>query len=212
MKFIQPLLDAGTARRRIEHQRFKHLRRWLGLPFRWLAWTYLNEGRKSEPARFLRPLPYLEIAWFPYYLVTMEAVVKSSPQDVTTMVGALDGRVTLIRVTDLKFAAQVDAEPFPPKLSEAEAVERARNFLLSALLRSPQWAAKTTLGQVRRVDLVHYPFWVYYFERRPGRLDVRILDAVTGQRVGAGVKGVFLEAVVTSTRSETCPKSPQRHA
>lgn len=44
-----------------------------------------------------------------------------------------------------------------------------------------------------------HPYWVYYVPRSGDRLDVRLLDAVTGRPVATGLKLAFLDALLRAT-------------
>ena len=102
----------------------------------------------------------------------------------------------MVDLSSLTIESQEDVEHFSPTLDEAGAVEAARSGLITAVLRSPGWSAKPRVGSLRSVELLQYPFWVYYFERRRGLLDAKLLDAVTGRPTGGKVKDAMMAAFV----------------
>ena len=198
MKCIRPAVDEATARRRLERTRFKFLRRCLRqcLHFALLPMHASRNRALDIPVR--RPLPYMETVWMPYFRVTLETLAKGNSQPVDTLVGGRDGVFALTDLAGMTIEQQTDREHFSPTLNETEAADVARTGLVSAILRSPGWRAKPTIGRTQAVELLQYPFWVYYFERRWGRLDVKVLDAVTGKPSGGKVKASILAAFVNA--------------
>ncbi len=141
----------------------------------------------------------MDVVWLPYYRVTIESVAKGQSRQIDTLVGGHDGSFAVMDLAGLTLEPQPQAEHFDPTLDEAEADQIARSGLVAAILRSPGWASKPTVGDTHRVELIQYPFWVYTFERRRGRLDIKVLDAVTGNLPGPKVKGSILEAFVSAS-------------
>jgi hypothetical protein len=45
------------------------------------------------------------------------------------------------------------------------------------------------------VEIVQHPFWAYYFRRLGGKLDVKLLDAVTGSLAGPKGKVALIAAL-----------------
>ncbi len=91
------------------------------------------------------------------------------------------------------------AADFVFKIDRGQAVEIARTQLTTAILRGSGWGSAPRLGDVLESDVVGYPFWVYYFERRRGRLDIKLLDAVTGRSPGPKTKATLLQAFVETS-------------
>ena len=92
----------------------------------------------------------------------------------------------------------IEGETFPPKLDEQDAARIARKQLLATIMRQRSNREKPAPEQVLGVDLIHWPIWVYYYERRPGRLDIRVLDAVTGSKPGPRLKTAVLAAFTSA--------------
>jgi len=162
-------------------------------------------GRKSRSpsaaARTARPLPYLETVWLPHYHVRIETVLKGACSDVDTLVGGHEGGFAVMDLADVPDLVDVDELAFRPAIDEAKAIEIARTGLMTALMRSPGWRARPTVGPVRHIELLQYPFWVYYYQRRRSRLDIKVLDAVTGQMPGPKLKCAILTAFVDATET-----------
>lgn len=143
----------------------------------------------------------MEVVWLPCYWMKIEATQKGTSGPVDVLIGGCDGQFTLADLSGVAFESPPDAEPFPPVLDDARADQIARTGLVTAILRSPGWRAKPTLGQTLQVELLQYPFWVYTFERRRRRLDIKVLDAVTGSLPGPKTKASILRAFVDARRS-----------
>lgn len=116
------------------------------------------------------------------------------------LVGGLSGVATLHEPGSLAFEDAVPRERFEPAISEAEARAIARETLFRAVLYGRK---RSGIPFDEPVDtaLVHYPYWVYYYRRR-NRIDIRLLDAVTGQRPGHKIKLGIVEAFQHSSAGE----------
>jgi hypothetical protein len=145
-----------------------------------------------------RRLPYLEIVWLPHYRVTFETVRADQRSTVDTLIGGHDRQVTICDFNGVLWDSEAAHETFDPELRETEAPELARRGLLAALLRGR--GPKPSIGKMLNLQLVHYPYWAYYYERRGGLLDVKMLDAVTGSPAGPKTKVAFLAALVKATQ------------
>jgi hypothetical protein len=201
VRFIQPTVDQDAARQRFEHQRFKRLRQALSAGLRYLSPANLLTDRSARVVESHRPLPYMEVVWLPYYHLCIETVAKGASRPVDVLVSSHDGQFAMMDLSGLTFASLDDAEHFDPIMSQDDAVEIARTSLVAAILRSPGWGTKPKIGQTLHVELVQYPFWTYTFERRRGRLDIRVLDAITGKLPGPKTKGTILQAFVAAKRA-----------
>ncbi len=179
--FIKPSISSDDAGRRIERRWWHRFRCWKVTP--------------AEPGA----LPRLELVCLPHYLVTVEVISTGKRREVVTTVEAYAGTFGLFD-DRLPCELRSDHACFPPRISEAEAIEIARNELQMALLRSRGGSRKPLVGEVQDVAMLQYPYWVYYYERRKGRLDIKVLDAVTGGPPGPKIKASLLAAFI-DTRS-----------
>ncbi len=143
----------------------------------------------------------MEVVWLPCYWMKIEATRKGTSRPVDVLVGGCDGQFTLADLSGVTYESHPDVQPFVPVIDDAEADRIARSGLVSAVLRSPGWRAKPTIGQTLQAELLQYPFWVYTFERRRGRLDIKVLDALTGALPGPKTKASILRAFVDARRS-----------
>lgn len=171
-------------------------------------------GRHEACHRFERPRFLLfrrrpaqvELLWMPFFLVTLELGEGDERAALHVLVDGRSGHA-------VRLEGEVAWQPTVPLLAvpllgETEALQRARTLLRRGLLlrrgRSPVPLAPA--GQ--RAELVAYPFWMQVFERRAGRFDVRLLDAVGGRRAGADTRRAVLSALAEESRRELASSPP----
>lgn len=95
--------------------------------------------------------------------------------------------------------------PPDPVHDRAEAL--AREGLLKWILRHHR-SRKMSVSALLRVELLRYPFWVYYYQRRRGLLDIRIVDGATGEQPGPKMKYAVVRALQRA--SEIVGKEEQK--
>jgi len=140
-------------------------------------------------------LPHLELVGLPCYRVDLEAGGWGGTRRATYLVDAVSGGAAQLTGEHEWGEGPVGAL-LEPRLtsSEADAETRAL-FERGALLA--KWARPRLLA-VGAPELVAYPYWVGYYERRPGRLDLRVLDALSGRPGGAAPRRSLIEAFVAA--------------
>lgn len=156
--------------------------------------------RPAATAARGRPLPFAEVVWMPFYLVTIGLRTPAGDTTVTVSVDAYGGSFALFAMQDALRDGSVPGEHFAPRLDEAAAVAAARRSLLQLILRRRSREGKPVPGDNLAVELVWLPFWVYYFERKRGLLDIKVRDAATGGAVGARMKTAVLDAFDSGSR------------
>jgi hypothetical protein len=149
----------------------------------------------------------MEAVWLPYFRVTVETHRKGKTETVDALIGGHDSSFTIFDWSTTQPDPSNDRQPFDAAIDEAQAEHIARQGLVRFVMRSPGWGAKPTIGRTTSVTQIHYPFWVYYFERRRGTIDVKLLDALTGQHTGTKAKVAFLAAIT----AKPGPNSPAIH-
>jgi hypothetical protein len=187
MKYIEPRASDMAALRFFERRRLGNL------------WGLLRRRSRSVQDVTRRGcLPFLELAWLPYFMVPIRVVSKGGPGEITVSVEAYSGAFAVFEMHDNLVEGRFDGDVFPPKLEESEAVQLARTGLLKAIMRRRGQRHKPVIDEVLDVRVFYYPYWVYYFERRRNRIDFKIMDALTGEKGGArtktGLLGAFVEA------------------
>lgn len=177
MRRLHATVDAETARQRLERARFP----WL------LAW--LPRRRPPRPS-------HLELVGLPHWLVTFAIHGDTKKATVAALIGGHEATFALLEPDEYVWdEADDDAEQFEPALPRDEAIELARRGLLRVMLGRSDWGPRPELGELRSIERIDYPFWAYYFARRGGMLDVRLLDAVRGSPAGPKAKVALLAAL-----------------
>lgn len=146
-------------------------------------------------------LPKLEVIWLPRHLFDIRCVLGKNERNITAAVDSYSGMFTVFEMQEWL----VDGEPsqtFAPYMPEKEAESLARRELLSFILRQRGTMAKPEPRETAAVHLIHYPYWVYYFDGG-GFIDIRVLDAVTGERGGGKAKRAVLNAFAHHAETKT---------
>jgi hypothetical protein len=176
VRFVAPALDPDAARVRLLPRR------------RW--WPRLRRPAAAGTLAGKR-LPHLELVWLPF-LHGSAALAGEPGRRVSCVVCASTGLASRIEP-----AAQTFTGPAPaaPATIERRRLERIVEEHLGRIARLAGAIVSTDPGALLTEDWA-FPFWVLYWERRPGRLDFAALDAVTGERVGGAVRQALLRVLV----------------
>lgn len=120
-------------------------------------------------------------------------------QGVVCLVDAFSGVGRLVEPDSLS-SEELDGDFFQPILAADRAHGIARGLLLRGILYRRR-VSGIALDAPAAAVLVQYPYWVYYYRRRD-LIDIRVLDAVTGEKVGQKIKLGLLEAFQQRARGE----------
>lgn len=122
-------------------------------------------------------------------------------EPLSCLVEGYSGEVLLLSFTDSDFTDAFADFELQPALDGAEAESHARASL-NVLQNYSRGKNCRTLRDVASADVLYYPYYVRYFERRRGRFDIRVIDAVTGKPPGAKLKKSLLDAFVAAARAQ----------
>jgi hypothetical protein len=173
MKCAVPIISRDQAWRKLHRRRLSSV---------FLARTSPDSSSSSEKQE------HLELVYLPSYLVE----IGSQRLAVQALVDAFEGHAVLV---DLSSAAwREETTPFVPTLSFQRADELARDLL--ARLR-PLRRRGAVNAPCSRIELIGYPYWAYYYQRRAGKLDAKLLDALTGAAAGPRMKIALLAALAS---------------
>lgn len=150
------------------------------------------EGGAITAALFLRE-------FVPYYQFVFNAD-GGSGEPVSCIVEGFSGEVALLAIADSDFESDSAQHELQPAIDTSRAEENARTAL-NALANFSRGKNCRVLRELASHRLIHYPYWVRYFERRRGRFDIRVIDAVTGKTPGAKLKKSLLDAFVAAART-----------
>lgn len=180
MKTVPARVTEAQARAHFHNKRFG----WLGrmLSRLWPRGAPPNAG-----------LPRLELIWMPHYLVELEASGRGKNALVHLAVDAYAGTFMIVELG----GGFQEAEPetaFPPRMDAQEAERIGRQELLRAIMRRRGQRDRPTPQGTTSVTLFYYPFWVWYYERLPGAIDIALHDAASGDKTGPKMKTAVLSA------------------
>lgn len=184
MKFIKPRTSESAAMRFFQRRRPGNLWGLLGRRSR------LTKDSNNEERR----VPFAELVWLPYYIVPVKVRSRRGEGEITVSVEGYSGAFAVFEMHADIVEGDIEEETFPPKLDAQDAARIAPKQLLATIMRQRSNRNKPAPEEVLGVDLLHWPVWVYYYERRRGRLDIRVLDAVTGSKPGPRIRVSILAA------------------
>lgn len=168
-------------------------------------------GRSALPARNPEPgritLPRLERIWMPWFAVEFATETRARLNAVSVAVDAWSGMVVLFERADAIEESLLDEPIFPPPFDTPHAVEIARNGLFQVILRRRGQLNKPIIKEARSARLFYMPLWLYYYRRVLGHIDIRLMDAYTGQASGGRIRNGVLNAIV-GRREEESPETP----
>ena len=176
MRQIVTALDEAMARRAVERKTRFRVRKFFSKLL----------GRSNPTS--------LELLYLPAYLVSINLRNKKKTSRATCIIEGFSGTFALFDITGAFCPFEEEAFTLSPKLSEADAERIARESLTKIILRRRSRAAKPVPESVESIELLQYPYWVYYFRRRT-RIDFVVVDAATGMQAGNKIEISILDAL-----------------
>ena len=190
MKHLPVTISADAARARVEKSKSFRIDRLIAA----LVPSLL------PPIQSARQLPYLELVWMPQYLMTFAMHGRRGAETARVTVDGLTSQFTLFFADHQLREGAPEGEIPDPEIGPDRAETIARRAAQSWLLRYHR-VRKLNIGAMQSIELLRYPFWVYYYQRRRGLLDLRIVDAVTGELPGSKLKyGIVRAFQQTATK------------
>jgi len=141
-------------------------------------------------------LPRLALVYVPHYRVDIDVTSRKGPGVTHCLLDGCSGAFAIADFKDSPLLDEPEAEVLPALLTNDEAGRAALAALTRLILGQRSRGAKPTPLGVRSCQRVDWPFWVYYFARSRGRLDIRACDARTGELAGNRAKAGILQAMV----------------
>jgi len=182
VRYVRAQFDCAEASELLTKTRFSRFRRIFGI----------------KPAPALR----VELIYIPHYAITIPVYQAESKSTACAAIEACSGAFTLRRYKDelLSNAPQDLGQVFASQITEDDALEIAQDGILKNALRERGGRRTFKWAEPESIELLQHPFWVYYYARRRNLLDIRLLDAVTGDRPGSKTKGGVLDAFIDAGR------------
>jgi|GEM_PF-2557945 hypothetical protein len=140
------------------------------------------------PDSCARRLTRIEQVYVPHFLFTFQQSIRSRIEVHYILIDALCG-----------FGAFTNAEPelsqedatgavFAASLSSEKAQERAKDWLSRWNLRRHAFHLTPPTILSSRSLFFHFPFWLAFYERPSGRMDLEVVDGVRGFLEGGRTK------------------------
>ncbi len=163
-------------------------------------WGLLRVSSKTRVSQSTSPrLPRTQIVWLPHHIVSIQVDSRQGPGEIDISVEAQSGAFAIFQMHEnLEDVESVEGEVFDFKIEEKEAIEIGRRELLKTILRRRGQREKPAIVGAGKVDHFYYPFWIYYYERRRGLLDIQVFDAARGIKGGTRTKVGILSGLVGS--------------
>lgn len=176
MRQIVTAVDEATARRVVERTARFRVRKF-----------FSKLLRRSNPAS-------LELVYLPAYFVSINLRGKKQTSRAGCIIEGFSGTFALFDSKDAFCPFEGEAHSLPPELSEADAERIARESLIRIILRRRSRDAKPIPESIESIELLQYPYWVYYYRRRT-LIDFAVLDAATGMQAGNKIEMSILKAL-----------------
>ncbi len=190
MKIIEPRVSQSSALAYFERPRWSNL---------WGLLRVLGRITHSSSTAPKKGLPRIQLVWLPHFIVTVKVVSSKGPGEIDVSVEGHSGSFAIFQMhTNLVECSQIEGEVFPPRLREDEVVQTGRAELLKTILRQRGHRDKPAIVGTGNIDLFYYPFWIYYYERRRGLIDILVFDAARGVKGGARTKVGILSGLIGS--------------
>lgn len=155
-----------------------------------------------ENDRQSRIPPFIELLWLPAYAVCLKTDTKGVAGAVWAGVDAGTGHASLLEGIGMLKEEAFEGERLPARLTETDAIPIAREGVLRYVLRQRKHIGRPVIGEALGTILYYYPVWVLYI-RRGKKLDLKVLDAYTGNSAGAKVRVAVLNALIAKKRMTT---------
>lgn len=182
----------------------EHARRFFNRPRFANLWGLLKRRPRTER------LPYIELVWLPYYLIEVNVTSRSGPGVIPVSVESHSGAFALCDVFDGMREGKPPTDPpgecLAPALDEETARAVALKELRETIMRRRSQEHKPLIQDIHAVSLFQYPYWLEYYERWRGKLDIRVFDAVSGTAGGAMTKTGILSALIQASTNKVASR------
>lgn len=169
----RPIMDEADAQRRLARE-----------PFPVRLWRRAGTGFRR-----------MECVWLPYYRMTVTLESRSGEGTLEAVIDGYNGSLMIVSTDRAAVEGMPpDAQHFPARLTPDEAMTVARHEITAKALSQRGSARRPHVKAIATTAMLYWPYWIYYFERRAGRLDIRLLDGLTGERPGHKLKSSVLTA------------------
>jgi hypothetical protein len=157
---------------------------------RWWQWRAVQVPTVSQD----RKIPFAELIWLAHYYMEFRLEARGTTIDMGVTLDGWNGSFSLVELT-AKTEDEPEGERLAPRIDQTTAIAMARQELLHTVIRARSRGTRPTPKELLHIELLYLPYWAWYYTPRPGRLDIRLLDAVTGETPGQRIKRAILDAL-----------------
>jgi len=148
-----------------------------------------------------RRLLRVEKVYVPHYLFTFHQSARSGTEVHYVLVDAVCGFGAFTNVEPELRKEGPEAPVFATLVPHEKALAKARDWLTKWNLRKHTFHLKPPELLSSRALLFHFPFWVAYYQRPSGRMDLEVVDGVQGYMEGGRTKHLIQQGIALLQRS-----------
>ena len=131
-------------------------------------------GRRPLPepvAEGERGVPQMSVSWLPHYLIRFNVRNARGDGGVWVSVESYTGAYAFWAGGHATLAGPPPGEHFAPRLAPDVAAREAEKQLAHGILLVRGERLKPIVTGLDEIRVLHYPYWIYLYERHRGRLD-----------------------------------------
>jgi hypothetical protein len=130
----------------------------------------------------------IEKVYIPHYLFIFHQSTRARVEVHYVLIDAVCGFGAYTNA-DLELRNEGPKEPvFPALVSKEKALEKAKDWLTRWNIRKHTFHLKPPELLSSRARFFHFPFWVAYYQRPKGRIDIEVVEGVQGYLEGGRTK------------------------
>ncbi len=150
--------------------------------------------RKENLFQRKKDLCRSELIFLPYYLFAVTIHSNDGKSRLSHVcVDMINGECAYL--VNNNFNNIVNVNNFIPDVTENEAGDKARKFIINEILYKKRKYQDCPQIEIELKNIMEYPYWIGYFKKENG-YDFNIIDGVTGQRQGPKMKAVFIKYLI----------------
>lgn len=138
--------------------------------------------------------------FIPHYLFTFHQSTRSGTEVHFLLIDAVCGFGAFTNTEPELRREQPSDVVFSILISEEKAQEKAKDWLTRWNLRKHALQFKPPEVLSSKVRLFYFPFWVAYYQRPSGRVDVEVVDGVQGYMEGSRTKYLVQQGLAARER------------
>jgi hypothetical protein len=156
-----------------------------------------------------RRLTRIEKVYIPHYLFIFHQSTRAGVEVHYVLIDAVCG-FGVFTNADLKMRNEEATEPiFPALVSQEKGLEKAKDWLTRWNIRKHAFHLKPPELLSSQVRFFHFPFWVAYYQRPKGRVDIEVIEGVQGYLEGGRTKYLIQRGYAALQESGTTRGQPE---